>query len=73
MLIFVTFCDAENLKGNVNSAPIFYAIQRSDIKYILVLKFTLRPFYIIINCAITSGRFGSARLGSDRVGSARIV
>jgi len=33
MLISVIFCDAEILNGNVNSTPIFYALRRSDIKY----------------------------------------
>jgi hypothetical protein len=73
MRISVTFYDVESLKGNVNSVPITYAIGRSDIKYkLVVLKFTLRPFYITNNCAITSARFGSSRFGSARLGSARL-
>ena len=72
MRISVTFCDAEILKGNVNSVPLIYAIRRSDIKCMLVFKFTLRPFYITNNCAITSVRIGSARIGSHRLSSSRL-
>ena len=72
MRISVTFCDAEILKGNVNSVPLIYAIRRSDIKCMLVFKFTLRPFYITNNCAITSARIGSDRLASSEFVSSEI-
>jgi hypothetical protein len=68
----VTICDAEILKGNINSVPLLYAIWRSDIKCMLVLKFKLRLFYITKNSAITSARIGSARPGSARFGSHRL-